>query len=85
MSDAQQLNLAAIARRTENARRRALQVAPILKKLREQGKTLRAIARELNRRGIRAGRGGPWQHSSVWNVLALANREAKRASRRDLQ
>lgn len=40
--------------------------------LRAQGLTLRAIADELNRRGIATQRGGRWQAQTVKNILSRA-------------
>ena len=53
------------------ADRRAANVLPIIKKIQGAGATtLRAIARELNARGIPTTQGGLWHPQSVANVLA---------------
>ncbi len=68
-----------IGRRAAHSRQRALDLAPLVEELREQGKTLRAIAVEFNKRGIRSGRGKPWCCTSVRQVLVLAAKaEAER-------
>lgn len=43
---------------------------PMISSLRDQGKSLRAIAGELTARGIRTRRGGPWSAAAVNAVLA---------------
>lgn len=43
---------------------------PMLETMRQQGKTLQAIADELNTRGIKTARGNMWQPQTVKNVLA---------------
>ena len=48
----------------------------VLKTLRAEGLSVRAIAEDLNRRGIPA-RDGRWHHNSVWRVL---RREAEAAA-----
>jgi DNA invertase Pin-like site-specific DNA recombinase len=61
---------------TANADTFAKSLAPVLAEIRAEGHaTLRAIAAELNNRGIRTRRGGRWQVSNVRNLLArcLAN------------
>ena len=45
------------------------QVRPLVEQLRAQGFSLRAIARELNRRDIPPARGRRWEASTVRNVL----------------
>jgi DNA invertase Pin-like site-specific DNA recombinase len=53
------------------ADRRAAKVLPIIKKIQRAGATtLRAIARELNARGVPTTQGRLWQPQSVANVLA---------------
>jgi DNA invertase Pin-like site-specific DNA recombinase len=44
----------------------------LMKRLRSEGQSLRAIALELNRRGIATKEGSPWQHTSVRSVLTRA-------------
>jgi DNA invertase Pin-like site-specific DNA recombinase len=61
-----------IGRRAAHARQRALDLAPLVEELRGKGKTLRAIAAEFNKRGIRSGRGKPWCCTSVRQILVLA-------------
>ena len=69
---------AAIAR---NADRHARDLAPVVADIRSSGATsLRAIARELNGRGMLARRGGSWHVSTVMNLLdRLKLREASSA------
>ena len=66
---------AAIAR---NADRHAQDLAPVVEDIRAGGATsLRAIAAELNARGMLTRRGGRWHVSTVMNLLdRLAAREA---------
>jgi hypothetical protein len=48
-------------------------VLPIVRQLQAAGITgTYAIADALNRRGIRAARGGQWHHSTVRNLLVRA-------------
>jgi DNA invertase Pin-like site-specific DNA recombinase len=44
----------------------------LMKQLRDAGQTLRAIATELNSRGIRTKEGKPWIHTSVERILRRA-------------
>jgi DNA invertase Pin-like site-specific DNA recombinase len=47
--------------------------APVLATMRAEGvNTLRSIAVELNRRGLKSARGGKWYPSSVANLVARA-------------
>ena len=66
---------AAIAR---NADRHARDLAPVVEDIRAGGATsLRAIAGELNARGMLTRRGGRWHVSTVMNLLdRLGAREA---------
>ena len=52
-----------------NAQHRAEKVEGIVVPLRDAGKTLRAIADELNKAGISTARGGLWQASQVQRTL----------------
>lgn len=52
------------------ADRFATTVRPMVEGLRSQGLSLRAVASELNHRGIRTARGSEWQATSVRNLLA---------------
>lgn len=52
-----------------NAQRRADKVAGVIIPLRDAGRSLRAIAEELNRAGIPTARGGQWQASQVQRTL----------------
>ena len=52
-----------------NAQRRAEKVEGIIVPLRDAGKTLRAIADELNKASIPTARGGLWQASQVQRTL----------------
>jgi DNA invertase Pin-like site-specific DNA recombinase len=55
---------------SSNANAFAESLAPVLRDIREQGHhTLRAIALELNERGIQTRRGGSWHVSNVRNLL----------------
>ena len=47
-----------------------LKVVALIKKMREQGKSLREIANSLNERGIKPKRAKCWLHSSVIRVLS---------------
>lgn len=56
--------------RKARADRRALDLAPVLEEIREDGTTsLRGMARELNDRGIPTARDGTWTATSVKRVL----------------
>lgn len=44
----------------------------LMHELREAGESLRAIADELNRRGIATKQGGEWKHTTVKGILARA-------------
>ncbi|WP_272010956.1 recombinase family protein [Roseovarius sp. ZX-A-9] len=60
---------------TANADAHAADLADVLIDIRAQGhETLRAMAGELNRRGILTRRGGRWQVSSVGNLLRRIGR-----------
>ncbi|WP_238928946.1 recombinase family protein [Alexandriicola marinus] len=62
---------------TENADTFARSLAPVLADIRAHGHTtLRAIAAELNSRGIRTRRGGQWHVSNVRNLLARKQKVA---------
>ncbi len=53
--------------------RHASQVLPVIEAIRGEGITgLKAIARELDRRGILTARGGRWDATRVRNLLARA-------------
>jgi DNA invertase Pin-like site-specific DNA recombinase len=54
----------------EEARLRALQLAPVIKELRAKDYSMARIATELNKRKVATPRGGRWDHSSVRNVLS---------------
>ena len=59
----------------ENAAAFAEELAPVVEDIRRRGHvTLRAIASELNARGIRTRRGGRWQVSNVKNLLGRVQR-----------
>lgn len=51
--------------------------APLVRELRMDGLTLRAIARELDRRNIKTARGGRWQAVQVRNILARDQKSAE--------
>jgi DNA invertase Pin-like site-specific DNA recombinase len=66
---------------TANADAFAADLAPVLETIRSEGHTtLRAIAGELNARGIRTRRGGRWHVSSVRNLLDRLERISGPAS-----
>ena len=63
----------AAAAASDQARRRAADVAPYIAQARVAGaRTLRQIAGALNARGVRAPRDGAWYPTSVKRVLAYA-------------
>lgn len=63
-------SVAGNAVRTEKARRRALDLLPVVEVIRAEGCTsLRAIAAELNGRGITTARGGEWSAAQVMRLL----------------
>jgi DNA invertase Pin-like site-specific DNA recombinase len=56
-------------KKRDKARQQAKELRPVIKKLRDAGKTtVREIMEELNERGIRTLRGGAW-HPQTVNVL----------------
>lgn len=62
-----------------NADAFASDVAPILDAIRAEGHTtLRAMASELNARGILTRRGGPWHVSTVTNLVRRVERSRER-------
>lgn len=44
-------------------------VAPLIRSLRDEGRTLRGVAEELNNRSVKTARGGRWQAGTVSLVL----------------
>lgn len=76
-------NLSAAARRrgwqrSAEARRRAAEaryadLRPLVAELREEGRSLAAVAEELNRRGYETARGCAWTGMAVSRVLAAAS------------
>jgi DNA invertase Pin-like site-specific DNA recombinase len=60
---------AARASYSAKAARNRANAAPLVERLRLEGLSLRAIAKELNERRIPTERGGPWHASSVRGVL----------------
>ena len=50
-----------------------LRVVQLIKKRREDGESLRAIASALNEEGVPTKRGGAWYASTVRNALKLAS------------
>jgi DNA invertase Pin-like site-specific DNA recombinase len=68
--EAKAASAAAAERRVAEADRFAGQVGPLVQALAGEGRSLRAIAAELNDRGITTPRGKAWAATSVRNVLA---------------
>ena len=60
---------------SQGARRIREQVLPLVVSMRDEGATLRKIADELNRRGIKGHHGGHWHAASVRQVLQRVERE----------
>ncbi|THH38093.1 recombinase family protein [Aliishimia ponticola] len=56
------------------ATERAQNVAGLIQPLRDAGKSLREIAAELNRAGVRTARGGQWQASQVKRTIERLER-----------
>ena len=56
--------------RSEKAQRRASDLIPIINEHLKNGKSLAAIASELNARGIKTPRGSEWQATQVARVIA---------------
>ena len=50
----------------------ATNVLPVIQPLRAKGASLRAIAGELNARGIQTARGGAWAATQVADILRRA-------------
>jgi DNA invertase Pin-like site-specific DNA recombinase len=66
-------NAAGIAAVMAKADQHAARIMPVVNAIRAAGAvSLKAIARELNKRGILAPRGGRWEATSVRNLLARA-------------
>jgi DNA invertase Pin-like site-specific DNA recombinase len=62
---------------TANADAHAKALAPVITELQAHGQTtLRALAAELNARGMQTRRGGSWHVSSVRNLLTRIERVA---------
>jgi hypothetical protein len=55
--------------RARKADSRADDVSPVIRELQASGASLRAVAAELNRRGIETARGGPWSATQVSRVV----------------
>lgn len=70
--EAQRASAAAAERRQAEADRFAGQVGPLAVALAAEGRSLRAVAAELNERGIATPRGKAWAATSVRNLLARA-------------
>ena len=68
--EAKAASATAAERRVAEADRFAGQVGPLAKALAEEGRSLRAIAAELNGRGVTTPRGKAWAATSVRNLLA---------------
>jgi DNA invertase Pin-like site-specific DNA recombinase len=68
-SIAEAKDVASPSRRSLHADQRAFDLAPLLWKLRGRGKSLAAMASELDRRRFRAPRGAKWQASTVRRIL----------------
>ena len=68
--EARAASAAAAERRVAEADKFAGQVGPLVQALAAEGRSLRAIAAELNGRGITTPRGKAWAATSVRNVLA---------------
>jgi len=60
---------ATLEKRTQTADAFAREVQPLFAEFQAQGLTHRAMAAELNRRGIAAARGGEWTHGQVQRML----------------
>ena len=60
---------ATLEKRTATADAFAREMQPLFAEFQAQGLTHRAIAAELNRRGIAAARGGEWTHGQVQRML----------------
>jgi hypothetical protein len=68
-SIAEAKDVASPGRRSMHAGQRAFDLAPLLWKMRGRGKSLAAMAKELDRRGFRAALGGKWIASAVRRIL----------------
>ena len=65
------------ARQTQRAEGRALDLAPVIARVRAEGAvSLRQIAAALNARGIPAARGGAWTATQVRRVQCLTSTSA---------
>ena len=70
--------VASLAGRAANAKAKALDIAPIVLALKDQGVSLNQIAVELGRRGISTARGGnEWTATGVKRILKRFNETSK--------
>src|SRR5512143_401638 len=53
----------------KEAYHRAVELAPLIRQLQDNGYSMNRIAEELNNRKVPTTRGGRWDHSSVRNVI----------------
>jgi DNA invertase Pin-like site-specific DNA recombinase len=63
------------ARYKAEARARAIELAPIIRELQQQGLSMRAIAAELTKRGVPTLRGGTWHAQHVIRIVERINNE----------
>jgi hypothetical protein len=56
--------------RQQNADEFAARVKPVIEAMREQGKSLLAVAKELDHLGVKTARGCKWTATSVKNAMA---------------
>lgn len=64
------------------ADRFAANMAPMIRQLQDGGLSARAIARTLNKRGIKTARGGTWQSTQVLDILRRASGPGEPAAER---
>jgi DNA invertase Pin-like site-specific DNA recombinase len=70
IQEARSAGILGASRGIAKAAKHALAVAPVIAAIKKEGKTtLRAIAAELNTRGITTARGGAWGTSNVRNIM----------------
>jgi DNA invertase Pin-like site-specific DNA recombinase len=63
------------ARYKAEARARAIELAPLIRELRQRGLSMNAIAAELTKRGVPTMRGGTWHAQHVIRIVERINNE----------
>jgi DNA invertase Pin-like site-specific DNA recombinase len=64
-------------RNQQDAEARERSILPMVIRLREGGRNMSEVARELNLRGIRTGRGAEWTGERLWNFVRSRERRTR--------